>query len=410
MEEFGVGAPVARPSDGTNVWSTRWCFRPKGDMVRARFAVRQFREPGVDHCVRAGTLGPETTRSILILAALRGHFVGVGDFSVAFAYPAGRGHLRLGAGGGGVAAAPGVEAVARALRFVDRGGGLPALPRAVARRVGFPHRPHHAMGLSPPSTPTIPSWPGWTPRRGASSSSSRGASRWRRWRISRWPPTCATSAGSIAGPAGASWMPSPRATSRRQRARSGSTARRPQSRQARSRSSLWRPTSGRWGPEWHHAYRATVGRIHWGLRSWPDALYAVQEVSKQLQAPTAGDFIAAKRVAKLLAGTGSMGLFLQPKAGPLEFVRFSDSDWAACHAARRSRSGVIIMPNGALVSAIRWSQSVVSLSVSDEVYNVWSLALQETAPPQVARRLRPPSSSGPTAAALWHMTSRQGPG
>ena len=42
MGELGVGEPRNHPKTG-KVWSTRWCYRRKGDVVRSRLEVRQFR-------------------------------------------------------------------------------------------------------------------------------------------------------------------------------------------------------------------------------------------------------------------------------------------------------------------------------------------------------------------------------
>ena len=51
MGELGVGEPCNRPKTG-KVWLTRWCYQRKGDAVRSRFVVRQFRE-GTDPSVHA---------------------------------------------------------------------------------------------------------------------------------------------------------------------------------------------------------------------------------------------------------------------------------------------------------------------------------------------------------------------
>ena len=53
LGELGVGEPCNRPKTG-KVWSTRWCYRRKGDAVRCRLVVRQFRE-GTGPSVHAGT-------------------------------------------------------------------------------------------------------------------------------------------------------------------------------------------------------------------------------------------------------------------------------------------------------------------------------------------------------------------
>ena len=80
MDEFGVGEACNRPKKG-KVWSTRWCYRRKGDAVRSRLVVRQSRE-GTDSSVHAGTPGP--ARILLILSATCSLCAATADFSVAF--------------------------------------------------------------------------------------------------------------------------------------------------------------------------------------------------------------------------------------------------------------------------------------------------------------------------------------
>ena len=82
MGELGVGEPWNRPKTG-KVWSTRWCYRRKGDAVRSRLVVRQFRG-GTDPSVHADTPGPAAARILLILSAIYSLFAATADFSVAF--------------------------------------------------------------------------------------------------------------------------------------------------------------------------------------------------------------------------------------------------------------------------------------------------------------------------------------
>ena len=82
MEELGVGEPCNRPKTG-KAWSTRWCYRRKGDAVRSRLVVRQFRE-ATDPSVHAGTPDPAAARILLVLSAIYSLFAATADFSVAF--------------------------------------------------------------------------------------------------------------------------------------------------------------------------------------------------------------------------------------------------------------------------------------------------------------------------------------
>ena len=82
MGELGVGEPCNRPKTG-EVWSTRWCYRRKGDAVPSRLVVRQFRE-GTDPSVHADTPGPAAARILLTFSAICSLFAATADFSVAF--------------------------------------------------------------------------------------------------------------------------------------------------------------------------------------------------------------------------------------------------------------------------------------------------------------------------------------
>ena len=84
MGELCVGEPCDRPKKGKVVWSTRWCYRRKGDAVRSRLVVRQFRE-GTDPSVHAGTSGPAAARILLTLSAIYS-LAATADLSVALVH------------------------------------------------------------------------------------------------------------------------------------------------------------------------------------------------------------------------------------------------------------------------------------------------------------------------------------
>jgi len=84
MAQLGVGRAVPRPRDGRKVWGSRWCYRAKGDQVRCRFVVKQFRDGGIDHSYHAGTPGPEAVRVLITLGLRKGFDIATTDFSVAF--------------------------------------------------------------------------------------------------------------------------------------------------------------------------------------------------------------------------------------------------------------------------------------------------------------------------------------
>ena len=77
MGELGVREQCDRPMTG-KVWSTRWCYRRKGDTVRSRLVVRQFRE-GTDPSVHAGPPRPPGAGILLTLSAIHSLFAATAD-------------------------------------------------------------------------------------------------------------------------------------------------------------------------------------------------------------------------------------------------------------------------------------------------------------------------------------------
>ena len=78
MDELRVGEPC-------DVHARERCGQRerRGDSVRSRFVVRQFRE-GADPSVHAGVQGSAAARILLTLSAIHSLFAATADFSVAF--------------------------------------------------------------------------------------------------------------------------------------------------------------------------------------------------------------------------------------------------------------------------------------------------------------------------------------
>src|SRR5689334_15799573 len=78
-------------------------------------------------------------------------------------------------------------------------------------------------------------------------------------------------------------------------------------------------------------YISLVGSLLYAaMVTRPDIAFAVQRLSRKLQAPTAGDWVAGKRVLRYLAGTAALGLVYRGDAGDAAhmLVGYSDADWA----------------------------------------------------------------------------------
>ena len=85
MKELEVSERVLRTDvpSGKKVWSTRWCHRRKGDGVRSRFVVRQFRDTDWETAF-SGVPGLVVVRILLCISTILESSAVPGDFSVAF--------------------------------------------------------------------------------------------------------------------------------------------------------------------------------------------------------------------------------------------------------------------------------------------------------------------------------------
>ncbi|EOY22757.1 Uncharacterized protein TCM_014834 [Theobroma cacao] len=96
------------------------------------------------------------------------------------------------------------------------------------------------------------------------------------------------------------------------------------------------------------AFRSLIGSLLYICASRPDLMFAASYLSRFMQVPTTEHFSAAKRVLRYLKGTANIGLqFTYADESSVEFVGFSDSDWAGCVDDCKSTSGyVFTLGNG----------------------------------------------------------------
>ncbi|XP_022020116.1 uncharacterized mitochondrial protein AtMg00810-like [Helianthus annuus] len=88
-------------------------------------------------------------------------------------------------------------------------------------------------------------------------------------------------------------------------------------------------------------YRSIVGALQYLMITRPDILYAVNQVSQFLHAPTIDHFQAVKRILRYIKGTFAYGLhYSQPEHTSL--LGYSDADLARCLETRRSTYGYSI--------------------------------------------------------------------
>ena len=86
MEKNKVAHKVNRSDlkKGTKIWTGRWCGRTKGDAVRMRFVVRQFRAEMWFEDAFCGTPDWMAVRVLLVKCLVEDLEASIGDFATAF--------------------------------------------------------------------------------------------------------------------------------------------------------------------------------------------------------------------------------------------------------------------------------------------------------------------------------------
>eukprot|EP00438_Fugacium_kawagutii_P005573 Skav228719 [mRNA] locus=scaffold1830:163434:164903:- [translate_table: standard] len=122
-----------------------------------------------------------------------------------------------------------------------------------------------------------------------------------------------------------------------------------------------------------------VGQLLWLCNVRNDIMYTVKELSRGLSAPNEEHLARLKHLLRYLQGTKHFTqhlhptLQLHPKQASLDVRVYVDSDWAGCHATRRSTSGVSVHILGVCVLSHSRTQSTVALSSGEaELYAVGS--------------------------------------
>ena len=124
-------------------------------------------------------------------------------------------------------------------------------------------------------------------------------------------------------------------------------------------------------------FREAVGALmHLMTATRPDIAFAVGYVSRFMENPQAEHWMVVKRIFRYLQGTKSYGLCFK-SGDDVDFLGYSDADWAGDLADRKSTSGYVFILMGAPVSWGSKKQSSVSLSTSEAEYIALSLAIQE---------------------------------
>jgi hypothetical protein len=99
----------------------------------------------------------------------------------------------------------------------------------------------------------------------------------------------------------------------------------------------------------------------------PDIAFIVQQLSQFISKPLQVHHSATIRVLKYLKGALAKGLFYS-FSSTLKFSGFTDSDWASCHATRRSMTGYCVFLGTSLLFWKSKKKSTVSRSSSEAEY------------------------------------------
>ncbi|GMF45370.1 unnamed protein product [Phytophthora fragariaefolia] len=141
------------------------------------------------------------------------------------------------------------------------------------------------------------------------------------------------------------------------------------------------PADGGEGTATVKTFQSLVGSLLWIARcTRPDIAFAVHKVTRRTHAPTIADWKLAKRVLRYLAGTRSLKLRMTGNGGvgqPLDVAGYSDADYAADKADRKSTTGGLVIVDGMIVSWICRKQGGVSLSTMETEYTAASVVVQE---------------------------------
>ena len=120
-------------------------------------------------------------------------------------------------------------------------------------------------------------------------------------------------------------------------------------------------------------YRAMIGSLLYLTASRPDIMFSVCICARFQSNPKESHMKAVKRILRYLKDTTNYGLFYS-KSSSLDFISYSDADFAGCKTDRKSTSGTCHFLGHSLISWCSKKQNSVSLSTTEAEYIAASLA------------------------------------
>lgn len=127
-------------------------------------------------------------------------------------------------------------------------------------------------------------------------------------------------------------------------------------------------------------YQEKVGTLLYAaISTRPDIAFAVNKLTRHMQAPTVADAKAADRVLRYLAGTRANGVLFgrNSEAKHISISAYADADWGSDPSDRKSVTGWIAMVNGDPVSWASKKQKVVAQSSTEAELYAEAAAINE---------------------------------
>ncbi|GAA0141000.1 transmembrane signal receptor [Lithospermum erythrorhizon] len=119
-----------------------------------------------------------------------------------------------------------------------------------------------------------------------------------------------------------------------------------------------------------------VGKLNFLTNTRPDLSYTVQCLSQFMQRPCTSHLDALMHLLSYVSKTADQGIILRGNT-KLTLKTFTDSDWAACLATRRSVRGYLVMLGGSPISWRSKKQTTVSHSSAEAEYRAMAQASAE---------------------------------
>ncbi|PKU63437.1 Retrovirus-related Pol polyprotein from transposon TNT 1-94 [Dendrobium catenatum] len=122
-------------------------------------------------------------------------------------------------------------------------------------------------------------------------------------------------------------------------------------------------------------FRKLAGSLQYLSITRPDISFAINSICQHMHQPRNCDYLALKRLLRYIKGTAAFGLPIT--RGSLTLRSYSDADWAADPAERKSISGVCTFLGSTLISWSVKKQTTVARSSIEAEYRSLAVAIME---------------------------------